>query len=407
MVTKRAEWEAGWRNVAAAAVGLGFGIPSYGPVSSLFLRSLETEFGWSKAVAAGAIIALPATAVLLPWIGRLIDRFGLRRAVGFSIVCSVLSFAGLSRLEGSVEQYYALIFAIYVLGAATGPIAYTRLVAAQFRLARGAALAVAQVGIAFVGAIMPPFLGSIIDVAGWRKAYLVFAATSLIGGLAAWLLMRPVDDRASGDLRGQPRGGVFAVLGRGEFWLLGLPIMLISLASYGFVFQFQSMLIYLGNAPKTATLLLSVLSVATMISRLAVGYLLDSARPALWAAAMMGTAAVGPVLLLLPVSHLAVTIVAVSLVGISIGAELDLMSYFCVRIFGLDHYSQVYGMLSVFLFVGIAVGGVAFGAIYDLTTSYHAALVSMTVLLALSAAPFVAIDLGHLSRLGADGGHSA
>ena len=57
------ELRGGWRNLLAATIGLGFGIPCYTPVSSLFFRAVGRQFGWSKAVAAGALIALPIAAL--------------------------------------------------------------------------------------------------------------------------------------------------------------------------------------------------------------------------------------------------------------------------------------------------------------------------------------------------------
>jgi predicted MFS family arabinose efflux permease len=295
-----------------------------------------------------------------------------------------------------VLQYYALIAALYVLGCATGPIAYTRLVAAQFREARGTALAVAQFGIALIAVIMPPLVGGIMERWSWREAYLLFAVTTLVGGVVAWLVMRPVPAAPETLAGARPPGGTWAILRQGPFWLISLPIMLISIAAYGFVFQFQSVLISVGKDPRTATLLLSVLAFSTMVSRLVVGRLLDSARPTAWSAGIMLLAAVGPLLLLLPAPSLAIAVVAVLLVGISIGAELDLMSFFCARVFGVRQYSVVYGLLSIFFFVGMALGGVAFGAIHDVTGSFRPALVTMSALLVASALLFVM--LGRVDR---------
>src|ERR1700730_10252969 len=187
----RRELAGGWRNLLAATVGLGFGIPCYTPVSSLFFRALGAQFGWSKAVAAGALIALPLAALAFPIAGRLIDRFGVRAMSGFSVVAAVLAYIWLSRLSGNVGEYYGAIIALNVLGCATGPISYTVLVAAQFRDARGAALACAQFGIAFVAVLFPPIIGLMMSTHGWRGSYLLLAATTLVGGIVAQLLMRP------------------------------------------------------------------------------------------------------------------------------------------------------------------------------------------------------------------------
>ena len=75
----------------------------------------------------------------------------------------------------------------------------------------------------------------------------------------------------------------------------------------------------------------------------------------------------------------------VVLFGFSIGAELDLMSFFCARYFGLRAFSSVYGALAVFFYVGIAAGGIGYGAIHDHTGAYAGALAISAGFLALSA----------------------
>jgi len=384
------ELAGGWRNLLAATIGLGFGIPCYTPVSSLFLRALGIQFGWSKAVAAGALIALPITALAFPFAGRLIDRFGVRAMSGFSVAASVLSYLWLSRLSGNVAEYYAAIITLNVLGCATGPICYTVLVAAQFRDARGAALACAQFGIAFVAVLFPPVIGLMMSLHGWRGGYLLLAATTLAGGILSQLLMRPLPSVPT-----QPRAGdgfsTRDATSSCAFWLLGLAVLAISIASIGLVSAFQSVLIERGINERNATLFLSLLALSVMVSRLAVGRVLDLSHPARSSAIVMGLAAIGAALLLTP-PRTPVTGLATVLVGFSIGAELDLMAFFCARLFGLPHYAAIYGLLAMFFYVGIALGGFGYGLIRDRVGAYEPALLMTTVLLALAGCLFLMLE---------------
>jgi MFS family permease len=393
----RRELDGGWRNLLAATVGLGFGIPCYTPVSSLFFRALGTQFGWSKAVAAGALVALPIAALTFPFAGRLIDRFGVRAMSGFSVVAAVLAYVWLSLLSGSVAEYYAAIIALNVLGCATGPMCYTVLVAAQFREARGAALACAQFGIAFLAVLFPPIIAATMSNYGWRGGYLLLAATTLAGGVVAQLLMRPVRSMAA---QPQSRAGVTApgagvtarlATSSGAFWLLGLAVLAISIASIGLVSAFQSVLVERGIAEMTAPWFLSLLSFSVMLSRLVVGRILDLSNPARYSAVVMILAAIGSGLLLTPPSS-AVTSVGTVLVGFSIGAELDLMAFFCARLFGLPHYAAIYGLLAMFFYVGMALGGFGYGLIRDRAGSYEPALWMTTVLLAVAGGLFLGLE---------------
>jgi MFS family permease len=384
------ELRGGWRNLLAATIGLGFGIPCYTPVSSLFLRALGIQFGWSKAVAAGALIALPIAALTFPFAGRLIDRFGVRAMSGFSVGAAVLSYIWLSRLSGNVGEYYAAIIALNVLGCATGPMCYTVLVAAQFRDARGAALACAQFGIAFVAVLFPPVIGLMMALHGWRGGYLLLAATTLAGGILSQLLMRPL---RSVPTQPRPGDGVSTrdATSSSAFWLLGLAVLAISIASIGLVSAFQSVLIERGINERNATLFLSLLAFSVMLSRLAVGRVLDLSHPARSSAIVMGLAAIGAALLLTPPGT-PVTSLATVLVGFSIGAELDLMAFFCARLFGLRHYATIYGLLAMFFYVGMALGGFGYGLIRDRVGGYEPALLMTTVLLALAGCLFLRLE---------------
>lgn len=381
------ELRRGWRNLCAATLGIGFGIASYTPVSSLFFQALESEYGWSKAAAAGALVALPITALVLPAAGWLIDRHGVRLVAGMSAALTVLSYLWLSRMTGNLREFYFALVALNVLGCATGPVAYTRLIAAQFTAQRGMALALAQFGIAFIAVLMPQFIGAMIAGYGWRGGYLFFAAATAVGALGAQVMMRPA---AAGE-RSVEAGGMTpgAAASTAGFWLLGLAVLAISAAAFGLIAQFQSVLADRHIGLRQATLLLSLFAVAVMVSRLIVGRLLDTAHPERAAAGVMTVSATGIVLLLFGPTALAATALAVMLVGSSIGAELDLLSFFCARLFGVRRYAAIYGLLSAFFYVGIAVGGIGYGVIKTRSGSYDAALAGSALLFAVAALLFL------------------
>jgi MFS family permease len=379
----RGELRRGWRNLCAATIGIGFGIASYTPVSSLFFHALELEFGWSKAATAGAFIALPVTAVALPLAGWLIDRYGVRTVSGLSALFVAVSYVCLARLGAHLSQFYLAILGLNVLGCATGPVAYTRLVAAQFHTQRGLALAIAQLGIAFIAAVMPQCIGWMIAAHGWRSAYYFFAAATVLGVVCAQTLMQPIANcRPETALEGRtPK----AAIASAPFWILGAAIFATSTGSFGLVAQFRSVLADRGNDLQTTTAMLSVLAVAAMLSRLVVGRMLDLPKPGRSAAAIIAVAAIGGATLLLAPSGLIATTLAVILIGCSIGAELDVMSYFCARFFGIRHYGALYGMLSAFFYVGVATGAMSYSVIRTKTGSYNLAVMETTVLLFVAA----------------------
>lgn len=385
--SRSAEFRRGWRNLTAATLGIGLGVAAYTPVSSLFFNALEVEFGWTKAVAAGSLIAMPITALFLPVAGWLIDKFGVRLIAGLSSALAVASYFFLSRMSGGVTEFYLAIIALNVLGCATGPLAYTRLVAAQFNVNRGMALAVAQFGIAFLGVLMPQFIAEMIGDYGWRGGYLFFAAATATGAIIAQLLMQPV----AGAVQQAEQHGATPrqAIASGPFWLLGFAILAISAAAFGPVAQFQAVMGDRGIGFRAATGFMSLLAVSIMVSRLIVGRLLDLPRPAMTAAGVMIVAAAGSAMLAAGSSDLMFVGVAIILLGVSVGAELDLLSYFCARLFGLRHYAAIYGLLSGFFYTGIALGGISFGIIRTSFGTYLPALMGSTAALIVAAALFL------------------
>src|SRR6267154_652584 len=101
------ELKSGWADLCGATIGLACGVGMYTPISSMFFRALEIEFHWSKTAIVIALIALPITALSLPLVGRLIDRFGVRPVAGTSALLMAMTFFALSRIGDSLAAFYA------------------------------------------------------------------------------------------------------------------------------------------------------------------------------------------------------------------------------------------------------------------------------------------------------------
>lgn len=388
-MTKAKEFGAGWRDLLAATLGLASGVPAYTPVSSLFFRVLVKQFGWSATAVAASLIALPLTGLCLPLAGTIIDRYGVRRVALVSILLLALSYYWLSLMGGSLSAFYLGIIGLNILGCATGPIAYTRPIALQFVRARGIALAICLLGISLGGIVLPPILARVLAVADWRAAYRLLGIMSLVGGLSAIALLRPEPLRTLSSR--SRRKLASAVIRDRSFWLLSTAIFLISVAAIGLVSQFQSVMIEVGVTPAQSIALLSSLAASVFISRLIIGWSLDTFSAEWTAGISLALAAIGAIGLLYSNGNLLYALPATLLIGFSIGAELDLLSFFCARYFGLQDFGAVYGAISVFFYTGMAVGAVLYGAIRDRTGSYSPAIAVSAILFVLAAVLFVAL----------------
>jgi predicted MFS family arabinose efflux permease len=393
--TFRREFRLGWADLGGATIGLACGVGLYTPISSMFFRALEIEFHWSKTAIVIALIALPITALFLPVVGRLVDRFGVRPVAGTSAVLMAMTFFALSRIGDSLAAFYAAFVAFNVLGSATGPISYTRPVAQRFTARRGTAVAIALSGIAISGIVLPPLLGPMIAHAGWRAGYRLISGITLMGGVIAVMLIRSSgrnQRREEGD--GLTRAQAVKT---GAFWSLGVAIFSVSAASVGFVSQLQSVAFEFGATIQQTTVLLSVTSLAVLPARLLAGLALDRLRPERVAAAFLLVSSVGFIVWLDSHGPILTAIAGSILLGVSLGSEHAFMSFFCARRFGLRAYSAIFGALAVFMYIGMAAGGLLFALVHDRTSSYAGAIYASIGLMLLSAVIFLKLPRTSIS----------
>jgi hypothetical protein len=73
------------------------------------------------------------------------------------------------------------------------------------------------------------------------------------------------------------------------------------------------------------------------------------------------------------------------LIGLALGAELGLASYFVTRYFGFKSYGQIYGCIYGAMVAGSGSGTVLMGVAYEMTGTYLPAFATAAGLLLLSA----------------------
>lgn len=390
------EFRLHWRDLAGATIGLGCGVGMYTPITSLFFRALEADFGWSKTALAAGLLALPLTGLALPLAGRLIDRFGVRPVAAISAVAMAVAFLGLSLIGRSLPAFYAGFIGFNILGCATGPVAYTRPLAARFTVARGAAIGIALTGISISGIVLSPLLGAMLAHAGWRAGYQLLAGVALVGGLTAAALIRPTEGpRTLATGEGLERREAMRTR---AFWQLGLGVFLAGAASVGFVSQLQSAAVEFGVGAERSGLLVAVLALSVLVFRPSAGWSLDRFAPGRVAATFFVLSGLGLGLWLVPHGSMPLAVAATVALGLSVGSEHAFISYFCARLFGTRAYSAIFGALALFLYFGMAVGGLIFARSRDVTGSYLVAIICAIVGLIAAGVLFAALPTRAAAR---------
>ena len=383
----------GWWIVLAAMVGIS-SAPSQFAFGSLglFMAPLTAEFGWNRAEMSLALTTFTVSlAVFLPLVGRIVDRFGSRRVVVPSIVICGLCLAAIP-LVSEIWHLWAIFFVIGSLGAGANSLPYMLTISAWFDRRRGLAIGLSMAGAGFGFAYVPPLVQYMIGTYGWQTGYLLLAAISvLVSAPVVGLVFRdtpamkglmpdgdpaPAASAPAAELSGPDLG---TALRRPEFWTLWVVFGGLAFSLYGLLPHLVPLLTDRGMAAEQAALAASTIGITIIIARAVIGFLIDRFFAPRVALLFFLMSAVG-------IGILAAggiggwAFVAAIFVGLSIGAELDLMAYLTTRYFGLKHFGTVYGVMFAALLVGTSLGPVSYGAVYELTGSYLNVLVLCAVL---------------------------
>lgn len=370
-------------------IGIGTGPGLFQNMSSLFVPGLVAEYGWTRGeIATAAALGLLAS-VTVPFLGRLVDRFGSRPMIVGGMLLLAATYLGMTAMTGALWQYQGLVALLALTVPGTSNLVYAKLIAAKFVAHRGLALGMATSGLSVTTLAMPPLVGAVIATQGWRAGFVALAVTT--GLIALPLVLLALRGTPAGPTRPDPDHAdatpIAGLTGRearsdGRFWRLAAAVALINFGSVGLVTSLVPFGIDRGLPEARAALLLASFGASQMVGRLAIGWLIDRYRPQTMAALFALVSALAFAVLAGGASGFALLMAAVFLAGLMNAAEQDLLPYFGVRLFGLRAFGEVYGTVLVIALLGTATGIAGFGRLHDATGGY-------TVALAISAAALV------------------
>ena len=173
----------GFLAAVSSSFGQTFFIGVFGP-------SVQAEFDlshttWGTVYLAGTL----ASALVLPWTGKLIDRLDLRHYTAGIFGLFVLACLVMSQVVGAVS----LAVAIFLLRqSGQGLMSHVALttMARYFEAGRGRAIAIASLGFAAGEAVLPLLAVAAIAAIGWRHSYQLAGLTLLLvfAPACGWLL---------------------------------------------------------------------------------------------------------------------------------------------------------------------------------------------------------------------------
>lgn len=388
------ELRTNWRYASAAAIGMGFGYSLFFYAGSVFSTPLVAEFGWSKAQFALLGTILIVNVICLPVIGRLTDIFGVRRVVLCGIVAGPLVFGALSMIGGSFAVFLALNYLLAIVhGTTTSSTVFGRLIAQRFERARGLALSIMAGTPAIAAAIAVPLLTWTIDHHSWRAAYLALGAIALVSGIVTLFLIPGNYEKDSGATHATGRAitDYPLILRTRTFQIILVAMLFCNLTTLVFLSQIKLILGERHVDPDIVTSMVSVYVTGMLVGRLGCGLALDRFPAHIVSGICMALPAIGIFMLASGITDTMLLFIAVSTVGMALGAELDIGGYLVMRYFRRELYGTVYSINSSMIGVSGAIGSLLLSFTLRQTGHYDLYLVISGIALLAGAALFLSL----------------
>ena len=384
------EFSRHWLLVLVCAAGIGVGVsalPFY--TQGLFIEAWIADFGWTRAQASlGILGSTLALAAVLPFIGSIVDRYGLVTPVMISLLGLSAAYVLLGLFVQSIATFVILAMLQAILGSASSPLAYTRAINTVFNKQRGLALGVALSGAGVAATFGPTLISNAIDAFGWRGAYFAMALfTLVVGAVIVIVLSRLNGAKTPENIDTEAASKDFKIAKASRtYWTIMAAIFCLSLGLGGLMIHFVPILLDLGLPTSAAVKIAGVIGIAVVLGRLLVGFAVDRIFAPWVAIAILFTCICGILALALLGSTVAVP--AAFVIGFSVGAEVDLIGYLVARYFGIQAYGQIYGRQYSAFLIATGLSPVILGAVRDVTGTYTASLFIAAAFMIVSAALF-------------------
>ncbi|PSL01515.1 MFS transporter [Haloactinopolyspora alba] len=379
----------GWHIVVGSTVALAATGPGQTAGVSVFIDPLIVDLGVSRsAISTAYLIGTLCGAFTLPWIGRALDRYGVRRTmatIGLVFGAVLMLLATASGIVGLTAGFVGIRMA----GQGALGLTATTATALWFSRRRGTATGIVTAFGAIGISMTPLLMEGFVAEHGWRTAWLV-------EGLAIWAIVIPLAllgmrDRPA-DLGQLPDGAQAPEPGETHehvewgvtvreavrtpfFWVVAGGVAACGLLSTAINFHQISLLSERGLTTAEAAGNFLWQTIAALLATLATGALSDRVKPR-WLIAASMVALAGSLVLGSRVEPGLSAIAFGALLGSAGGAMRALEAATFPRYYGTTHLGSIRGMVTAVSVGSTAFGPLLFSAAHELTDAYTTILVA-------------------------------
>lgn len=410
MTDKSTPFFYGWYVLAASFLVMficsGIGLYTF-PV---FLLPLEEHFETTRTTlaAVGALLVF-VSGIATPFIGMAVHRWGVRAVIGWGSFIGGVAYI----LLGLATQFWQLLLLgvpVAMSTAATAHIPNQTLMTQWFDRHRGAAIGIISMASALGGVFWAPAAHEMIISIGWQRAYMVFGVVILLFIVPVnWLVLRN-EPQAMGLLPDGATESPAAGAGEDEasttspwtfpevfrssaFWcLFALQFFFLC----GFSIANMHIVPVVMNSPlglaegevaarELGSMVISYYLMVSIFGAVVAGILADR-FPKKWIMFAQFVSLLIATSMLFELSTMLQIYVFALFFGLAFGGCMVVFSLLLVEVFGVELFSRIMGIMGIPFMLGMALGPLVGGYVYDLTGTYNLAFVIMLLMFATCAA---------------------
>ena len=356
---------------------------------TFFNAKFRDSFGLGHSqISVSYLVATLCAAILLPFIGRLTDCWGLRRSVLVAVGAMATICICASLIQGWIALFFVYL-ALRTIGPGTMVLLANNTLAAWFDRRLGLAISLMQLSMAAAMAIIPGLLLLLIEQIGWRETYLLLGGILCCGLLPLLFLHYRSDPKhinqvPDGKLSENHRWKDVAAIGVtnrqasrfASYWILLAAAAIWALIGTGLVFHLAPIVQESGLPASMARTAMVAMAMGMAVAQLLGGVLADrlSSRFLVTLAVSLIAAGCG----VLSLRRGDMFILGFSCFGLGQGLMTVVSGTVWPRYFGRAHLGQIRGVALAAAVAGSSLGPLLIGLSIDIYGSVVPALLLYT-----------------------------
>ena len=344
---------------------------------AVFYVSLFRTFGWSRGVTATALsISVLVEGLSMPVAGSLVDRWGSRKTL---VLGGLLLAVGLafSSTVTSLWQVYLWLGVVTALGLGLmGMVPHVAIIARQFTRRRGLAMGLAWAGGGLGIAVLLPVAQYLVDLWGWRLAYVGLGLLAFIFVVLPSGVLMPRDKPAPREAVETPSAAgewtVWEALTSTMFWLLFVSRVVASMGNQIITNHQVAHAVDIGYTPLFAASVLGLMGLFSIFGRVFFGYLTDVLSHQMVYTLVQAVSSVG-ILALVAADSTDYNILLYTYAacyGLGQGSRALVLSAISADVFLGRNFGAIYGYFTMSIGFGGAVGIWLGGFLHDVYGNY-------------------------------------